>query len=856
MNVAHQEIDLFDPRSNSLTAGFTQEERNNFTKLLNNGFIDVYRHLNPDKKDAYTFWTYLYNARIKNEGWRLDYVIVSERMKDKIQECAIRNDIQGSDHCPIVAQFKLPHNNRKREVFPCISTHKLNGSELESSDYNSSGEENNEPARLLPIQTRQSKKTEETKSKTLPKSSGRPKIRPSIIPPKSKDSSSKPSVSGTQQVITTKTRVNLRQPTTLRRTTPTLDESTIGKNLLRRRMEERRNQNRPNYQESSTESDEESRNESDASIPPILRKNRSVLPSLDLPLAAFPSPKVPKSAPAKTPGHFQELFQEESDQEQLRPVEEQKGPIIYVTAPHSDSDDSSSDEERNENENSKLTRAELQKSISQFNESLKTHKEWIEEDKEDENAVPTREVTAISEGEDDEELLNAIEELEPDSDTELTQRINSVIHWAQEEVAKIKARNDKEEKDTKSSSQVKEDKKRKSVTFATQQKLSDTPDTMGTFRPSEIGVPQALSTPFQHTDKIMEEAYPKSPIKSSENHMPRRVKMGRLEPNYTTATVEPPVETFKNHQTHAFITEMHEPTMQAPVIEQTRTSITSIQPALPALYTQTSYSNSSPYSELKDHSNELQINLQICRENLTYLKGNYVHFLSADCEFVTPVGRLLIDIGAIDPQDMKEKRPEIGTILITPRGRYKIYTVIVKHKHFDKLQEENLRIGLHNLHTILKQEDVKSFRISKQGDLTETLPRGKFIEILKEIFKNSNINITVCHGNVCVPFEEDRVQIITENHQSKIGGHNGVNKTYKRIRERFFWPGIKEQITEFVRKCSTCQEQKIVRAQTHEPMIITDTPIDTFDTVSLDTVGPLPRTPDGNRHILTMQDNL
>ena len=406
-----------------------------------------------------------------------------------------------------------------------------------------------------------------------------------------------------------------------------MDESTIGKNLLRRRMEERRIQNRPNYQESSTESDDESQNESDASFPPLLRKNKSVLPSLDLPLTAFPSPKIPKNAPAKAPGHFQELFQEETDQEQPTPVEDQKGPIIYVSPPHSDSDDSSSDEERSEKENSKVTREELQKSISQFNESLKVHKDWIEEeDEEDKNAVPTREVTAISEGEDDEELLNAIEELEPHSDTELTERINSVIHWAREKVGKIKARNDKE--DTESSSQVKEDflrpktmseaKKRKSVTFATQQKLPDTPDTLGAFRPSEIGVPQALSTPFQHTDKIMEEEYPKSPIKFSENHMPRRVKMGRPEPNYTTATAEPPVEIFKNDHTHASITEMQEPTMQVPASEQTRTSITSIQPVLLALYTQTSYSDSSPYSELKDHPNELQINLQVCRQNLTY----------------------------------------------------------------------------------------------------------------------------------------------------------------------------------------------------------------------------------------------
>ena len=162
------------------------------------------------------------------------------------------------------------------------------------------------------------------------------------------------------------------------------------------------------------------------------------------------------------------------------------------------------------------------------------------------------------------------------------------------------------------------------------------------------------------------------------------------------------------------------------------------------------------------------------------------------------------------------------------------------HKHFDRLQEENLRIGLHNLHKVLEQEDVKSFRISKQEDLTETLPRGQFIEILKEVFKNSDINVTVCHGNVCVPPEEDREQIIVENHQSKIGGHKGINKTYKRIRERFFWPRITEQVTEFVRRRNTCQEKKIIRAKTHEPMIITDTPIETLDKVSLDTVGQCP----------------
>ena len=69
---------------------------------------------------------------------------------------------------------------------------------------------------------------------------------------------------------------------------------------------------------------------------------------------------------------------------------------------------------------------------------------------------------------------------------------------------------------------------------------------------------------------------------------------------------------------------------------------------------------------------------------------------------------------------------------------------MIKHKHFDRLQKENLRIRLYNLHAVLKRKDIKSFRISKQGDLNETLPKGQFMEILKEIFKNSNINITVC----------------------------------------------------------------------------------------------------------------
>ena len=104
--------------------------------------------------------------------------------------------------------------------------------------------------------------------------------------------------------------------------------------------------------------------------------------------------------------------------------------------------------------------------------------------------------------------------------------------------------------------------------------------------------------------------------------------------------------------------------------------------------------------------------------------------------------------------------------------------------------------------------------------------------------------------------EESRLEIISENHDSKIRGYKGVDKTYQRIREKYFWRGIKAQVTDFVRKCKFCQEQKIVRAKIHERMLITDKPLDSFNKISLDTVGKLPTTPEGSKRIRTVQNNL
>lgn len=101
MNVAHEEIDLKNPKSNHRNAGFTDEERSKMTELLNAGFTDTFRYLYPDAKDRYSWWSYMFKAREKNAGWRIDYFLSSKRLDDRIKEADILDSVMGSDHCPV-----------------------------------------------------------------------------------------------------------------------------------------------------------------------------------------------------------------------------------------------------------------------------------------------------------------------------------------------------------------------------------------------------------------------------------------------------------------------------------------------------------------------------------------------------------------------------------------------------------------------------------------------------------------------------------------------------------------------------------------------------------------------------------
>lgn len=107
LNVAHNEIDLKNPKTNRKNAGFSDEEREKMTTLLNSGFTDSFRYLYPDKEGIYSWWSYRFNARKNNAGWRIDYFITSDSIKDKIIDSKIHTDIMGSDHCPVELDIDL-----------------------------------------------------------------------------------------------------------------------------------------------------------------------------------------------------------------------------------------------------------------------------------------------------------------------------------------------------------------------------------------------------------------------------------------------------------------------------------------------------------------------------------------------------------------------------------------------------------------------------------------------------------------------------------------------------------------------------------------------------------------------------
>ena len=186
-------------------------------------------------------------------------------------------------------------------------------------------------------------------------------------------------------------------------------------------------------------------------------------------------------------------------------------------------------------------------------------------------------------------------------------------------------------------------------------------------------------------------------------------------------------------------------------------------------------------------------------------------------------------------------------------GKY-IVSLPVKEDRNIPITPENLLNSLKSLLDVVNENQLTSFSISKTN--LEEIPWRYIIRKLKEVFMEKTIAITICTGEIITPPVETRSNIIREKHESSVVGHKGVTKTYQRIRQYYYWENMKKEIQEYVRTCKECQLKKLTRIKTKQPMVLTDMPGKAFDKISMDIVGPLPKTQKGNKYILTIQDLL
>ncbi|XP_076397886.1 uncharacterized protein LOC143266138 [Megachile rotundata] len=238
------------------------------------------------------------------------------------------------------------------------------------------------------------------------------------------------------------------------------------------------------------------------------------------------------------------------------------------------------------------------------------------------------------------------------------------------------------------------------------------------------------------------------------------------------------------------------------------------------------------------------------RDRLTMRRDNLVCFVSVDQHPLDQGGRDLVDEGKLEiPDDLETTVPRVirgatySTILLP------ITTYVTQ-----KPSADGVLACIQSLCNTAEELGLSSFSISKID--FERAPWAYVNQVLLDLFSETRVKIFVCAHKVRIPSEGERRGILIENHASAFAGHKGINKTYRRIREKYYWPTLKSNVRDLVNSCVSCQKKKLTRVKTRQPMTITDTPGQVFDKISLDLVGPLPCTEAGNKYILTIQDLL
>ena len=248
--------------------------------------------------------------------------------------------------------------------------------------------------------------------------------------------------------------------------------------------------------------------------------------------------------------------------------------------------------------------------------------------------------------------------------------------------------------------------------------------------------------------------------------------------------------------------------------------------------------------------------IQTKKDKLWTRDDHILNFASCDCVLTTPINRDLLSKGLIKLADLKSEKPEVGHVICLKNRKYYIYNLFVKEKFDDKIYLKNIETCFDTLKMALEKMKYQTFSIAREGNGFDKFPWNWIEKSLRSLFGIGDYRITVCTGEIIIPPKEDRIKIFEENHDGVTGGHSGETKTYERVRENFYWPGMREEIRKYVKTCESCQKKKLARIKTKQPMQITDTPKRVFEKIQMDIVGPLPKTDFGNVYILTWQDCL
>lgn len=168
----------------------------------------------------------------------------------------------------------------------------------------------------------------------------------------------------------------------------------------------------------------------------------------------------------------------------------------------------------------------------------------------------------------------------------------------------------------------------------------------------------------------------------------------------------------------------------------------------------------------------------------------------------------------MDLRNMKNKKPKISQILTTKFEKYNIYSLIVKDRFYDSTSVESIKIALQNLKKLLIKQKNHSFRKSRKGDYTEDLGPGLLTELSLNTFDGNPITVTVCYGKAAILSKDERLNIIQTLHDSLIGGNKEINQTYQKIRLRYYWSGMRNDMTDYVRKIPQRIEKKVDRHKT------------------------------------------